>query len=373
MYKILFIDRDNIQHDLLKIVIPEGYRCEYMSSADFTGITGLDADIFIIDISSMPEEKLTGMFPLYDAASLPPIIGLTDHSDLALSLKLMKHGWFDFIIKPISSEQLTQTLLNAAAVSELKNIQVSDICDGSPLNHIIGKSKSVNHVKKDIIKFSGQKCPILILGESGTGKELVAKTIHLLSERADHPFIPRNCSAIPETLFDVEMQGSEKGAFTDAPSRPGCFEMAHKGTLFLDEIGEMPVSCQSKLLRLLEDPIITRFGGVHQIQVDTRIISASNRNLKQCMEVKEFREDLFYRINVLTLQLPPLRDRIEDITDLSLHFLKAYPSVSISEASVNKLKDHSWPGNIRELKNVIDRAAVLCSDNLIRPADIRFF
>lgn len=373
MYKIIFIDSDDRQLDLLKMVIPEGYRCEYLPSANITGVTNLDADILLIDTSSMPEEKLTGLFSLYDAISLPPIIGLADHSHLALSLRLMKHGWFDFILKPISTEQLKQTLLNAAAVFELKNIEVSDISDDSPLNRLIGKSKPIQQIKKEILKFAEQKCPVLILGESGTGKELVAKIIHLMSDRSDHPFIPRNCAAIPETLFDVEMQGSEKGAFTDAPSRPGCFEMAHKGTLFLDEIGEMPISCQSKLLRLLEDPIVTRFGSVHHIQIDTRIISASNRNLKHSMKIKEFREDLFYRINVLALQIPPLRDRPEDIPDLAVHFLNSYPAVSISDTSIKKLIDHPWPGNVRELKNVIDRAAVLCSNKLIQPVDIRFF
>jgi DNA-binding NtrC family response regulator len=372
MYKIIFIDRDKSQYELIKIIIPEEYYIQFLPIEKLDNLKHEHADIIMTVVSSFEENKLHKHFPPYELSLLPPLIGLAEKSDMALTLSLIKHGWFDFLIKPFTRKQIEKLLNNAIAHYETKNMIVKELEEKTPLKSLIGTSRIMEGVKKLIIKCAPQKSPVLILGESGTGKELVARNIHNLSDRSVNAFIARNCSAIPETIFDSEMQGAAKGAYTDAVSRPGCFELANRGTLFLDEIGEMPSSCQSKLLRILEDPEITRIGGTNPIKVDVRIIAASNRDLKQAVASKEFREDLFYRIGVLAIYIPPLRKRKNDIPQLVRYFLFNYDDVSISPEALEKILAHDWPGNVRELKNVIERSVVMCEDHYIKAKDIVF-
>ena len=244
-------------------------------------------------------------------------------------------------------------------------------------HQIIGKSMILSKVLQDAQKLSRSKTTALIQGESGTGKELLARLIHRESPRKDDPMVVLNCAALPETLLESELFGYEKGAFTGATGRKiGKFEAAHEGTLFLDEIGEMAPGIQAKLLRVLQEGVFYRVGGTTPITVDVRVLSATNKDLKKEVAENRFREDLFYRLNVVQLDMPPLRERLEDVPDLALHFLDVFKKetglagLAISEAAMEKMTNYAWPGNIRELRNAIERAVVMGDGKLIRPDDL---
>lgn len=233
---------------------------------------------------------------------------------------------------------------------------------------LIGRSDAMLRIYALIEQIATSSASVLITGESGTGKELVARTIHLLSQRRDAPFVAINCAAIPETLMESELFGHEKGAFTGASARrQGCFELANKGTLLLDEIAEMPAILQTKLLRVLEERRVRRVGGAQEIKVDVRVLAATNKNPQDAIRQGAFREDLLYRLNVITLELPPLRERLEDMPLLAQHLVAQMsekhdrPARSISPAGLEVLRSHHWPGNVRELRNVIERAVIICS------------
>ena len=246
----------------------------------------------------------------------------------------------------------------------------------SPVDRIIGKSRSIITFKEKLIEFAQRDAPVLLLGESGTGKDLAAQCVHDLSNRRDKPFIALNCGAIPPQLIETELFGSEKGAFTDANSRPGQFELSNGGTLFLDEIGEMPLTAQVKLLRVLENKKTTRLGGQKEIPLDFRIISASNIDLRKEFAQNRFRLDLLYRINTLFLEVPPLRKRKEDILLLASFFLSNLTEgreIHFSPNAIEKLATHDWPGNIRELKNVVERAYYSCKGSIIKSSEVEFF
>lgn len=241
---------------------------------------------------------------------------------------------------------------------------------------IVGKSKIMQNVMKLVEKVSASDVTVLITGESGTGKELIANTIYKLSNRNNKPFIKLNCAAIPTELLESQMFGHEKGAFTGAIARQeGCFERANHGVLFLDEIGDMSLTTQTKLLRVLQEKEFERIGGKETIKVDVRLIAATNKNLLEEIKHNRFREDLYYRLNVVEIALPPLRDRIEDLEDLVEYFLKLFSrkykkeNITISSEAMHVLRNYSWPGNIRELRNVIERAVVLSHGNVIEPQD----
>jgi transcriptional regulator with PAS, ATPase and Fis domain len=233
---------------------------------------------------------------------------------------------------------------------------------------LIGRSDAMLRIYALIEQIATSSASVLITGESGTGKELVARTIHLLSQRRDAPFVAINCAAIPETLMESELFGHEKGAFTGASARrQGCFELANKGTLLLDEIAEMPAILQTKLLRVLEERRVRRVGGAQEINVDVRVLAATNKNPQDAIRQGAFREDLLYRLNVITIDLPPLRERLEDMPLLAQHLVAQMsekhdrPARSISPAGLEVLRSHHWPGNVRELRNVIERAVIICS------------
>jgi len=242
---------------------------------------------------------------------------------------------------------------------------------------IIGKSPVIQQTIKMIRQVAPYpSTPVLLQGESGTGKDVVARAIHELSSRANHPFIPINCAAIPDTLLETELFGVEAGAYTDAKvSRQGYIWRAHHGSLFLDEIGSMPLLLQSKLLRFLETLRFHRVGGTREMHVDLRIISATNTDLHMAVAQRRFRDDLFYRLNVVPIYLPPLRDRKEDIPDIVAHFLQLYSAdghapLTVSQEAMNHLLQYTWPGNIRELRSVIERGQILCDHNVIEPKDL---
>ncbi len=247
--------------------------------------------------------------------------------------------------------------------------------------NIIGRSNHIKNLIKEAKKSAATNLPIMISGESGTGKELFAQSIHNSSKRGSQPFIRLNCAAIPKDLLESELFGYERGAFTGAKSsgKPGKFELAHNGSIFLDEIGDLPLEMQPKLLRVLEEKEFERIGGNRIIKADFRLISASNQNLAEMVELGKFRADLYYRINVVPLHLPPLRERVADILPLAHHLLQAvaedglHPATEISTEAERILTQHTWPGNVRELNNVIERAAATNEDDIIRPADLPFY
>ena len=294
---------------------------------------------------------------------------ITAYASADTAIKAMKEGAYDYITKPFKVEEIKLIIKNAL---EKKNLQKENILlkqvvrDRYHFGNIIGQSPKMMALYDLLEKVSPTKTNILIAGESGTGKELVAKAIHYNSPRKEKPFVTLNCGAIPESLIESELFGHMKGAFTDAiATKKGLFEVADEGTIFLDEISELPLLMQVKLLRVLQDKEFKRVGGTEDILVDVRIISATNKDLEEGVKEKRFREDLFYRLNVIQIKLPPLRDRKEDIQILANHFLKKYSEelskniLKITPETLQILLNYDYPGNVRELQNIIERAVAL--------------
>jgi DNA-binding NtrC family response regulator len=282
-------------------------------------------------------------------------------------------GACDYIVKPIDAGELLGTLRTAVTGADTRRAASSENADAL-MRGLIGESPGMRELKELIRRYAPSDSPVLVLGESGTGKERAARLIHDASRRRDGPCVAVNCGAIPDTLLESELFGSEKGAFTDAVSRPGSFERADGGTLFLDEVGEMSPAAQASLLRVIEQKELTRVGGTHSIPLDVRVVSASNRELKLDMSAGRFRADLFYRLGVLPIRVPPLRDRAGDIPLLAVHFLGQLgtPSRTLSEGARERLLAHPWPGNIRELRSVMERAVLAADGGEIRPCHLLF-
>jgi two-component system NtrC family response regulator len=309
-----------------------------------------------------------------------PVIVLTAHGSVESAVGLLKNGAFDYLEKPSNKAQLIKTLKSAARHNSLhQEIQFlrQELNKKKAFCNIVGRSRKMIELYKRIKIIADSNFSVLVEGESGTGKELVATAIHQKSPRKDNPFITINCAAIPHTLIESELFGYEQGAFTGALNQKiGKLELANKGTLFLDEISELDENLQSKLLRVLEEKKVHRVGGNTDIKIDFRLIAATNRDLRKYSQKKHFREDLYYRLNVIDIKIPPLKERKEDISLLVGHFLKKYSVVEnkripeITPQAMNTLFDYDWPGNVRELENVIKRAIVLCRNHKIKEADL---
>jgi len=305
----------------------------------------------------------------------PPVIMVTGITDNRLVIEAMKAGAYDFIRKPMDELELDTTLANALKNHRLtRKVQAIDATeDPVTLDQIVGRSPSITRLLKTIGQVAASDATVLVTGESGTGKEVVARAIHHHSER-EGPFLAVNCSAIVENLLESELFGHERGAFTGADRRkPGKFELAADGTLFLDEVGELPLDLQAKLLRVLQEGTFERVGGTETLRTRARIVAATNRNLPARVREGAFREDLFYRLNVVNIELPPLRERKEDLPLLIEHLLQRINHrlhtriQSLSEGAWKRLVEYDWPGNVRELENVLTRAAVLCRNHTITP------
>ena len=311
-----------------------------------------------------------------------PVIMMTAHGTVDKAVEAMQKGAYSYILKPFDNDRLIIYVNKAAGMYRVvkENRQLRDAVELKySFGNIIGKSKVMQDVFKTIRKVAPASATVLIEGESGTGKELVAKSIHFNSLRRDKPFVAVNCSALAQNLLESELFGHEKGAFTGAAAmKKGRFEIADGGTLFLDEIGELSLNLQVKLLRVLQDKIIERVGGVKPIPVDIRIIAATNKRLKDEMLSGRFREDLYYRLNVVHIVLPVLKDRKEDLRILVDHFIGKYKDERTSDISIAGIDpevkrlfyEYSWPGNVRELENVIERAMVLCQGHTIKVSDL---
>ncbi len=311
-----------------------------------------------------------------------PVIMMTAHGTVEKAVEAMQKGAYSYLLKPFDNDRLVLYVNKANAVFRLikENRQLrTAVASQYQFDNIIGKSKPMQDVFEIIKKVSPTTATVLIEGESGTGKELVAKSIHFNSTRRDKPYIAVNCSALTESLLESELFGHERGAFTGAVStKKGRFELADEGTLFLDEIGELSQSLQVKLLRVLQEKIFERVGGIKPIAVDIRLIAATNKDLKEEVKQGRFREDLYFRLDVVNIVLPPLRERPEDIRLLINHFMKKYadertsdvPVTGIDSEAQRLFHEYGWPGNVRELENVIERAMIFCPNSRIKPSDL---
>jgi DNA-binding NtrC family response regulator len=306
-----------------------------------------------------------------------PVIVMTAYGSIQDAVTAMKQGALDFLAKPVDPDHLLLMVERAIAHRRMQTeymLLKEEMAARRGAPRIIGDDPKLRHVTQQLHRAAGTDATVLLEGESGTGKELFARSLHVLSTRADGPFVAINCAAIPDTLLETELFGHEKGAFTGATARkPGRFEVAHRGTLFLDEIGELPLALQAKILRALEERSFERVGGTQTLHVDVRLVAATNRNLKQSVAARTFREDLYFRLSVFPITIPPLRERVEDIPVLARHFIERFctdlnkPTLSFSMAAVDSMKTYAWPGNVRELQNCIERAVILCDADAIEP------
>ncbi|HVB56793.1 MAG TPA: sigma-54 dependent transcriptional regulator, partial [Candidatus Acidoferrales bacterium] len=310
-----------------------------------------------------------------------PVILLTAYGSVEEAVTAMKEGAFDFIQKPVDLDHLKLLLERAARQQELlrENLLLREeyaVRYGFP--RIVGEHPAMKEASQMSQRVASTDSTVLLLGESGTGKELFARAIHHLSPRAEHPLVALNCAAIPEGLVENELFGHERGAYTGAGARKiGKIELAHRGTIFLDEIGELPLATQSKLLRVLEERKFDRVGGTQEIEVNVRILTATNKDLRAAVAAKTFREDLYFRISAVPITIPPLRDRGDDVLLLAEHFLERFkcefrkPSLALTEDARDRLRTYFWPGNVRELQNAIERAAILANGPEIDTAGLQ--
>jgi DNA-binding NtrC family response regulator len=338
-------------------------------------------DVLLCDIK-MP--KMDGMTVLRHVKTYDPeiaVLMMSGHGDITVAVVAMKEGAFDYLVKPLNSDEVRKAVQKALAVRSLQaeNILLKrQVRDQLTRAEVIGSSPPWRRVCQMVEQVAPSQATVLLTGESGTGKEVIASLLHRLSPRSERPFVVLNAAAMPATLLEAELFGHEKGAFTGAVQRkPGHFELADGGTLFLDEIGDMPFEVQAKLLRVLQDGIFKRLGGTQNIQVNVRVVAATNKDLAKEVNAERFRHDLYYRLNVITLALPSLRQRRQDIPLLAAHFLRKYAQenhkavTAIQPEALRHLQAYDWPGNVRELENVIERAVVFAQGSTLTMADLQ--
>ncbi|HNY02371.1 MAG TPA: sigma-54 dependent transcriptional regulator [Bacteroidales bacterium] len=381
MHKILVIDDErSIRNTLREILEYEKYIVEEAPD----GQAGLDMakqqkfDAILCDIKMPKVDGIEVLTRLLGSSDIP-VIMISGHGTIDTAVEAIKKGAYDYIAKPIDLNRLLVTVRNALDRTRLVDeTRVLKRKIGASYE-MIGRSEPLERIRTMIARVAPTDARVLITGENGTGKELVARHLHALSNRANGPFIEVNCAAIPSELIESNLFGHEKGSFTSAiKQHKGDFEQASGGTLFLDEIGDMSLSAQSKVLRALQENKITRVGGEKEIPVDVRVVAATNKNLKEEIAGKTFREDLYHRLSVIVIDVPPLRERTDDIPLMAEHFLAEYcagmgkPAMELTPDAVDALKAMKWTGNVRELKNVVERLAILC-DNPISADDIRRF
>jgi len=375
--RVLIVDDEPDIRELLEITLSR-MGLETRSAENYASATGmLHEEVFDLCLTDMKLPDGDGISLVeFIQAQFPniPTAVITAHGSIDLAIKAMKSGAFDFVSKPVSLDTL-RNLIDKALTLPSSSQQV--VSSSESAYQIIGETPVVVELRRSISKFARSQAPVFIEGQSGTGKELVARQIHLQGSREQSPFIAVNCGAIPAELMESEFFGHLKGSFTGASSdNPGLFRAAHGGTLFLDEIADLPLSMQVKLLRVIQEKTVRAVGSQAEEPVDVRIISASHKNLDTMVKEGIFRQDLYYRINVIGVRVPPLRERADDITALIDYIIKKQnlePSTqaSLSAGALKALKQYSFPGNIRELENILERATALCEDNQIRTDDLQ--
>lgn len=380
MPSILVVDdKDSMRSMLTETLIEEGYRVD---AAD-TGKKAIDLvhnksyDLVLTDLKMPDVDGLTVLREIKEVEADTAVILMTAYGTIEDAVAAMKLGAIDFLTKPFDTEHLcvlvNRALENRRMLAE-NGLLREELMANTGLGSIIGKNEKMHEVGQLIHKVAGSDASVLLQGESGTGKELFAKAIHSLSPRKERPFIAINCAAIPGELLENELFGSERGAFTGAHARKmGKFEIAHTGSIFLDEIGDMDIALQAKLLRVLQQKNFERLGGTKTVDVDVRVIAATNMDLNELIVQKKFREDLYYRLSVFPINIPPLRERMDDINELADFFIDRYcremrkPMKSLSREATALLEKYHWPGNVRELENTIERAVILAEGKKITP------
>ena len=380
MPSILVIeDKDGMRDMLAQTLEAEGYQVD-VAPDGMVGASKAKEKRYDLVLTDLKLPKLSGLEVLTEIKDNDPeavVVVMTAYGTVENAVEAMKIGAFDFLTKPFDTDHLTvlikRALENRRLVAE--NILLrEELAQNLGFDQVIGRSPAVQEVIKLVQKVAPSDTTVLFLGESGTGKELFARAIHNLSTRKHEPFVAINCAAIPHELLENELFGSEKGAYTGAVSRKmGKFEIAEGGTIFLDEVGDLDVALQAKLLRVLQEKKFERLGGTRVIEADVRVVAASNTDLKAAIEKKLFREDLFYRLSVFPITIPPLRERPEDIITLADHFILKYcremkkKPRSLTNEAKRILEKYNWPGNVRELENTIERAIILCEGKKIKP------
>jgi two-component system, NtrC family, nitrogen regulation response regulator NtrX len=374
-------DEKSIRNTLREILEFESYRIIEAENGEqaLKAIQEEAVDLVVLDIKMKGMDGIEVLGKIKESKPELPVIMISGHGTIKIAVEATKTGAFDFLEKPPDLNRLLISIRNALNSSELvkENRQIRSQLHGE--TDIVGESPAIDRIKKLIDKVAVSDSRVLITGENGTGKELVARAIHKKSKRSGKKFVDVNCAAIPYDLLESELFGHEKGAFTGATSRRiGKFEQANGGTLFLDEIGDMSADSQAKVLRALQENQIVRVGGSERINVDVRVLSATNKDLQDEIDAGHFREDLFHRLNVIPIQLPPLRERREDIPVLAAWFLNRLSEREIvfsgkifTEAALQELKKQEWPGNIRELQNVVERLALLSPEDEITEKDVQ--
>lgn len=385
MEKILIVDDEkNYPMIISELLQEEGYS-SLTASSGMEALDILNNEIIDLVLTDVKMPGISGIQLLEKIKEINPdlpVIIMTAYGSVEKAVEAMHKGAYTFILKPFENQALIAHIAKAISVYRIvqeNNMLREAVISRFSFDNIIGKSKPMQEIYETIKKVAPSNASVLIEGESGTGKELVAKSIHYNSLRKGNPMIAVNCAAFAETLLENELFGHEKGAFTGAGTmKKGRFEISDKGTLFLDEIGELPISLQVKLLRVLQEKTIERVGGTDSIPVDFRLIAATNKNLEEEVKKGKFREDLFYRLNVVKVKLPVLKDRSDDIPLLIRYFIDKYTHGSqsigkvsgISPEAVRILCDYGWKGNVRELENVIERSVIFCNGDTITPADL---
>ncbi|MBI3802842.1 MAG: sigma-54-dependent Fis family transcriptional regulator [Nitrospirae bacterium] len=381
--QILVIDDEKSQRDILKVILKsEGYGVQTAGSTT-EALKLFEDESFDLVLSDLKMPDNDGLFildRLFKINAGACVIIMTAHGTIDSAVEAIKKGAFDYLTKPLDREEL---LISVARAFEKMNLVTQNkllkeqLSERFGLSNIIGNHIKMQDIFKTILKIANSTATVLVLGESGTGKELIARAIHYNSLRKDRPFLAINCAAIPDTLIESELFGYEKGAFTGATGRGiGLFEAADGGTLFLDEVGDLSLTMQAKILRTIQQREVRRVGGREEIKIDVRVIAATNKNLKMEIQEGNFREDLFYRLNVISIRLPSLAERATDIPALTHHFLEKYNQRSdkkirgIARPALRLLLDYSWPGNVRELESTIERAVLLCEGETLEPEDL---
>jgi DNA-binding NtrC family response regulator len=370
MAKVLVVDDEESIIWIFRKLI-EGMGHQFLSAS--TGEKGIEIaradqpDLVFMDVKLPGMDGLTALEEVRRVAPRARYIVMTAHGTLDTAVRAMKLGAVEYLSKPVDLDQ-ARALIEGSLKGAGTSREVESLRKTGNLGEIVGRSAQMQDVFKKIAAVAGSDANVLLLGESGTGKELLARAVHYNSNRSTGPFEAINCSSIPETLLESELFGHEKGAFTGAVrQKPGKFEVAGGGTVFLDEVGEISLTAQVKLLRFLEERKFERVGGTDSVSVDVRIVSATNQNLDERVREGRFREDLYFRLNVVRIDVPPLRDRRDDIPVLVAHFLDLARGAGVTSEALELLKNHTWPGNVRELRNAIERGVVLARGTPIRP------
>jgi DNA-binding NtrC family response regulator len=381
--RILIVEDEDLMRELLtKILAGEQYRIFQASSAE-EAMRLLQEQTYDLVLTDLRLKGMNGLQLLSEVRTFDPeivVIVMTAYASVETAVEAMRKGAYDYITKPFINEEIRVMLrraLNQRHLSRENRHLKRELRERYRFENIVGTSEAMERVYRMIEKVSAISSNVLIFGETGTGKELVARAIHYNSERSDRPFVAVNCGALTESLLESELFGHVKGAFTGAiANQEGFFRKAHRGTLFLDELNEVSHGLQVKLLRAIQEREVIPVGGREPVKFDVRLIAATNKNLEDEVKKGTFREDLFYRINVITIHLPPLRNRKEDVPLLVNHFLQKYaqrlgkPSIKISRGAMQVLVNYDWPGNVRELENMTERTIALCEEDIIETTDL---